>query len=260
MLRAMVINRPACPPHGDFLRSGSGTLGVMNAVASGNLVRLTGVSRSFREGAKAHAVLRDVDATFARGEAVAVLGRSGSGKSTLLNVISGIDRPDAGDVVISEVNVTALSERERTLFRRRHIGFVYQAFNLIATLSVADNVRLVLELNGISGSAADRQVRHALASVGLDARAESYPDVLSGGEQQRVAIARAVAHRPLLLLADEPTGNLDDDAAAVALNLLRRLAREVNGTLLIATHSSAVAAGCDRRLELRDGALCAAPP
>lgn len=218
-------------------------------------VCLQGVSRSFREGARTHQVLRGLDARFAKGESVALRGRSGSGKSTLLNLISGIDRPDEGEVVVGGANVGAMPERERTLFRRRNIGFVYQAFNLIPTLTVADNVRLVLELNGVPAAEAGARVTETLAAVGLADRAGSFPDVLSGGEQQRVAIARAVAHRPSLMLADEPTGNLDDRAAAVSLDLLLRLCHELDGTLLIATHSAAVAAACDRRLELRDGTL-----
>jgi putative ABC transport system ATP-binding protein len=200
-------------------------------------------------------VLAGLDADFARGRTVALRGRSGSGKSTLLNLISGIDAPDEGEVVIDGVAVTALSERERTLFRRRNIGFVYQAFNLVPTLSAADNVRLVLELNGVPRPAATQRVNELLGAVGLGGRERSYPDVLSGGEQQRVAVARALAHQPSLLLADEPTGNLDDAAAASVLALLGGLARESGGTLIVATHSAAVAATCDRVLELREGVL-----
>ena len=218
-------------------------------------VRLTGLSRRFREGTKIHDVLRRVDAAFGEGESVALRGRSGSGKSTLLNLISGIDRPDEGHVCVAGVQVTALPERERTLFRRHHVGFVYQAFNLIPTLNVADNVRLVLDLNRVPRSEAVRRVGEVLEAVGLADRGRSYPDVLSGGEQQRVAIARAMAHRPTLMLADEPTGNLDDRAAAATLDLLLRMNRELGGTLLLATHSDNVAAMCDRRVELRDGTL-----
>lgn len=218
-------------------------------------VRIRNLGRSFREGERRHPVLSGLDAEFARGRTVALRGRSGSGKSTLLNLISGIDAPDEGEVAIDGVAVTALSERERTLFRRRNIGFVYQAFNLVPTLTAADNVRLVLELNGVPGPAAAQRVNELLAAVGLGGRERSYPDVLSGGEQQRVAVARALAHRPSLLLADEPTGNLDDAAASAVLALLEELVRESGGTLIVATHSAAVAATCDRVLELREGAL-----
>ena len=180
------------------------------AVANKVQVQLRGVSRSFQEGAKRHVVLDDLSTVFRQGESVALRGRSGSGKSTLLNLISGIDRPDSGVIEIDGLNVTAMSERERTLYRRKHIGFVYQAFNLVPTLSVADNIRLVLELNGIDERESSERIDSLLEAVGLADRAGGYPDVLSGGEQQRVAIARALAHRPALILADEPTGNLDE--------------------------------------------------
>jgi putative ABC transport system ATP-binding protein len=218
-------------------------------------VRLRKVSRSFVEGRLEHRVLHEVDATFRRGESVALRGRSGSGKSTLLNLISGIDTPDSGSIEIAGEDVTAMSERDRTLYRREHIGFVYQAFNLVPTLSVADNVRLVLELNGVDAADASQRIERLLEAVGLADRADSYPDVLSGGEQQRVAIARALAHRPTLILADEPTGNLDDDTADRVLQLLDRLVRQQGGTMLIATHSATVAAFCDRVIELHGGCL-----
>ncbi len=218
-------------------------------------VRVRRLVRSFKEGARLHRVLNGVDAEFLKGEAVALRGRSGSGKSTLLNLISGIDKPDDGEIVIDGVTVTALTERERTLYRRKNIGFVYQAFNLVPTLSVADNVRLVLELNGAGKREAAVRVAEMLEAVGLADRAGSFPDLLSGGEQQRVAIARALAHRPSLLLADEPTGNLDDASADLVLEHLSRLVRQTGGTLLIATHSSTVASICHRSIELRDGRL-----
>ena len=153
-------------------------------------VRLTNLTRSFHEGEQLHSVLQSLDATFVRGEKVALRGRSGSGKSTLLNLISGIDVPDDGEVEIDGQLITAMSERDRTLFRRKHIGFVYQAFNLVPTLTVADNVRLVLELNAIKGDTAVKRISTLLDQVGLIDRAGSYPDLLSGGEQQRVSIAR----------------------------------------------------------------------
>lgn len=218
-------------------------------------VQLEGVSRSFVEGQVTHTVLDAVTAEFRRGDTVALRGRSGSGKSTLLNLISGIDRPDRGTIRIDGVDITGMSERERTLFRRRNIGFVYQAFNLVPTLNVADNIRLVLELNGVGPLDCARRIGTLLESVGLANRAQSYPDVLSGGEQQRVAIARALAHRPSLVLADEPTGNLDESTAARVLGLLESLVREEGGTLLMATHSPAVAASCDRIVEVRSASL-----
>ena len=200
-------------------------------------------------------VLDHVDADIQRGQTVALKGRSGSGKSTLLNLVAGIDAPDSGEVIIAGINLTNLSERERTLFRREHIGFVYQAFNLVPTLNVADNIRLVLELNNFTTHRIDGRIDELLHAVGLFDRAKSYPDVLSGGEQQRVAIARALSHEPSVLLADEPTGNLDDSTAESVLSLLDTLVRDSVSTLLIATHSSRVAAACDRVFELHNGKL-----
>jgi len=200
-------------------------------------------------------VLDNLSAAFIKGEIVALRGRSGSGKSTLLNLISGIDAPDEGEIEVAGLNITNMSERERTLFRREHIGFVYQAFNLISTLSVSDNIRLVLELNGVTEPEASNRIRELLDAVDLADRAGSFPDVLSGGEQQRVAIARALVHRPSLLLADEPTGNLDDKTAERFLQLLDRLIRQTGGTMIVATHSALVASYCDRVLELHNGVL-----
>jgi putative ABC transport system ATP-binding protein len=218
-------------------------------------VRLKNLGRSFMEGDRRHQVLRGVSADFAAGESVAIRGRSGSGKSTLLNLISGIDAPDTGRVEVAGLDITAMTEHERTLFRRRHIGFVYQAFNLLPTLTVADNVRLVLELNKVTETESAARIDELLTAVDLRDRADSYPDVLSGGEQQRVAIARALCHRPPLLLADEPTGNLDDKTAGRVMVLLDALLRKTGGTLIVATHSSTVASFCDRVLELHDGTL-----
>ena len=218
-------------------------------------VRVRGVSRSYIEGGRRHDVIRNLDADFAQGETVALRGRSGSGKSTLLNLISGIDAPDSGRIEVAGQDITAMSERQRTLFRRGHIGFVYQAFNLVPTLTVADNIRLVLELNDVEAAKAKSRVAELLQAVGLADRADSYPDVLSGGEQQRVAIARALSHSPPLVIADEPTGNLDERTADGVLELLDRLVRQAGGTMIIATHSAGVAAFADRIMELHDGVL-----
>ncbi|HEY2340144.1 MAG TPA: ABC transporter ATP-binding protein, partial [Steroidobacteraceae bacterium] len=173
----------------------------------------------------------------------------------LLNLISGIDRADSGSIHVDGLEVTGLGEPARTRFRRAHIGFVYQFFNLIPTLDVAENVRLVLELNGVRGRAARERSLAALRDVGLGARVHSAVDALSGGEQQRVAIARALVHAPKLLLADEPTGNLDDATAREVLPALLDLTRERGTTLLIVTHDEALAGAADRVLELRDGHL-----
>ena len=218
-------------------------------------IQLRGLTRRFLEGGRDHVVLDGIDLDIARGETVALRGRSGTGKSTLLNLVGGIDAPDAGSVHVAGAEVTAMSERERTLFRRERIGFVYQAFNLVPTLNVADNVRLVLELNKVPAGAATSRIDELLAAVGLADRADSYPDVLSGGEQQRVAIARALSHEPSVLLADEPTGNLDDASAEGVLALLDKLVRDSGHTMLIATHSQHVASHCDRVLELHNGKI-----
>ncbi|MBS0365081.1 MAG: ABC transporter ATP-binding protein [Proteobacteria bacterium] len=213
------------------------------------------LSRDFREGPRLHSVLRGADATVPAGQAVAITGRSGSGKSTLLNIVSGIERADAGVVEVDGRNITALAEPALTLWRRAHVGFVYQFFNLVPTLDVLENVRLVLELNGVGNAEARRRGLAALADVGLRDRAGSAVDQLSGGEQQRVAIARALVHRPTLLLADEPTGNLDQESAALVLPLLLSLARSGGAMLLVVTHDAQLAWRLDRVLELRDGRL-----
>ena len=218
-------------------------------------IELRHLGKSFTEGQRRHRVLDDVSADFLRGETIAVRGRSGSGKSTLLNLIGGIDTPDAGRIIVAGVDLTGLTERDRTLFRREHIGFVYQAFNLVPTLSVADNIRLVLELNRVPAREGQQRIEELLDAVGLADRADSYPDVLSGGEQQRVAIARALCHEPAVVIADEPTGNLDDSTAELVLQLLDTLVRERGGTMLIATHSARVASVCDREIEIHGGKL-----
>ncbi len=219
------------------------------------LIELRGLRRSFREGEKQHLVLDGITAHIARGETVALRGRSGSGKSTLLNLISGIDTPDEGSVAVAGINLTNLDERERTLYRREHIGFVYQAFNLIPTLSVADNLRLVLELNGVPKPETGDRIASLLDAVGLGDRSASFPDVLSGGEQQRVAIARALCHEPSVILADEPTGNLDGATADNVLAVLSKLMDETGATMIMATHSNSIAATCDRTLALHNGKL-----
>jgi putative ABC transport system ATP-binding protein len=234
------------------LSTSRGTATLAGAVS---VLSVKQLCRSFREGEREHRVLDQADARFANGEVVAVIGRSGSGKSTLLNLISGIDRPDSGTVEIDGLDVTALTEPRLTLFRRKHIGFVYQFFNLVPTLDVEENVRLVLELNGVRGGEARERSSAMLREVGLGDRAHSLVDTLSGGEQQRVAIARALVHRPPVLLADEPTGNLDEETAQQVLPVLLSLARQRGATLVIVTHDAALARMADRVLELREGRL-----
>jgi putative ABC transport system ATP-binding protein len=218
---------------------------------------LRNLSRAFREGGREHRVLDDVSATIEDGASVAIIGRSGSGKSTLLNVISGIDRADCGTIELNGREVSGLAEPERTRFRRKHIGFIYQFFNLVPTLTAEENVRLALELNGVRGAEAKRRSAQMLAEVGLGDRLESAVDAFSGGEQQRVAIARALVHEPNLLLADEPTGNLDEETAREVFPLVMSLVRKRGATLLLVTHDRALAATADRIVEMRDGRLLA---
>src|SRR5205807_1231529 len=189
---------------------------------------------------------RGAAATIGRGELVVLLGRSGSGKSTLLNLLAGIDLPSAGEVVIDGVPLSRLGERRRTLFRRDHIGFVFQFFNLIPTLTVEENLLLPLELKGKLGAADRRAALALLGEVGLADRAGSFPDRLSGGEQQRLAVARALVHDPLLVLADEPTGNLDLETGLQVLELLDRLTRRAGKTMVMVTHSPEVIGLADR--------------
>jgi putative ABC transport system ATP-binding protein len=219
------------------------------------VLTLESVSRSFGAGVHRRCVLDRVSVSIPAGTQTVVIGRSGSGKSTLLNLISGIDRPDAGRVIFAGQDLSALREPERTLFRRRKVGFVYQFFNLLPTLDVEENVRLVLSLDGVATAQARARSSAMLERVGLGDRLHAPVDVLSGGEQQRVALARALVHEPVLLLADEPTGNLDEVTAAQIGPLLRELARERGATVLLVTHDRQLAAGADRCLTLREGAL-----
>ncbi len=219
------------------------------------LITITGLSKSFEEAGKTRVVLHDVTTDFARGEFVVLLGRSGSGKSTLLNLLGGIDSPSTGQISIAGSEITRLREHERTLFRRKHIGFIFQFYNLLPTLTVGENVLLPLELNGASSRADREHAWDLLHRVGLADRRDSYPDRLSGGEQQRVAIARALVHDPLLILADEPTGNLDADTGLIVLNLLDTLTRQAGKNLVMATHSPEVVGYADRIFRIDDGLL-----
>ncbi|HEV2845331.1 MAG TPA: ABC transporter ATP-binding protein [Thermoanaerobaculia bacterium] len=216
------------------------------------LIELRGLTKHYDEGGRRRTVLRDVDVTIGRGELAVLVGRSGSGKSTLLNLLSGIDQPSAGEVVIDGVSLSTLSERERTLFRRDRIGFVFQFFNLIPTLTVEENLLLPMELKGKVGAGERRAALDLLAEVGLADRATSFPDRLSGGEQQRVAVARALAHDPSLVLADEPTGNLDLETGLQVLELLDRLTRQAGKTMVMVTHSPEVIGIADRVFRVED--------
>lgn len=222
------------------------------------VVQLKNLSKSFEEGGKNRLVLNAVDLEIVSGEFFALLGKSGSGKSTLLNLISGIDKPDnitKAQIIVGQTDLTQLNETQQTLFRRDHIGIVFQFFNLIPTLTVLENITLPLELSGKQRRNAEKRARLLLDRVGLADRADAFPDKLSGGEQQRVAIARAVLHEPMLILADEPTGNLDEDTGQSVLSLLLELTRDAGKTLVMATHSPEVALYADRVCRIHEGKL-----
>lgn len=216
-------------------------------------ILLRDVTKVYAEGVHSRVILDRTGLTIPRGEMLAVLGKSGSGKTTLLNVLSGIDRLDSGVIKVQGIDLTALNETERTLFRREKIGFIFQFFNLIPTLTVWENVTLPLDLNRKADADGLGRAASLLDTVGLLSRRNAYPDRLSGGEQQRVAIARALVHDPLLVLADEPTGNLDEVNGGMILNLLDRLTRQLNKNLIMVTHSREAAAIADRIVYLKDG-------
>lgn len=218
------------------------------------MIRLVEVSKHYPSGEGRRVVLDGAQGAFQEGEFVAIRGRSGSGKTTLLNLLAGLDSPNGGEIWVDGIDIAALDDRRRTLFRRDNIGIVFQFFNLIPTLSALENVLLPAELAQGEGAAEER-ARSLLARVGLGGRASESPEHLSGGEQQRVAIARALVKEPRLVLADEPTGNLDRATGDNVLDLLEEVTREMGKTLLIATHSRAIAARADRALTILGGKL-----
>ena len=216
---------------------------------------LRGVTKGYREGEREHHVLRELDLALAAGEILVVRGPSGSGKSTILNLVAGLDLPDRGDWWGGGRGVDYASDDERTLMRREHIGVVFQFFNLLEGLTVAENIRLPLELLGRAGAEHVAWIEQILDKLELHGREDSVPERLSGGERQRVAVARALSHRPALVLADEPTGNLDERTGESVLDLLCSLVREQGTSLIIVTHSDAAAARGDRVCRLKNGKL-----
>jgi putative ABC transport system ATP-binding protein len=213
------------------------------------MLKVRDLSKSFG-GARPREVLRDISLEVQRGEYVAIVGESGVGKSTLLNLIAGLDSPDRGSIALDGTDLALLDDAGRTLLRRSRIGFVFQAFHLLPHLTVAQNVALPLSLIGMDFAQAQTRLADILAAVGLTSAASAYPRELSGGEMQRVAIARALVHRPLLLLADEPTGNLDAETAKQVLALLREQVKRESGAGILVTHSALAAATTDRVLTL----------
>jgi putative ABC transport system ATP-binding protein len=227
---------------------------------SSAFIALRQLNKTYPEGSEQRHVLQNVELSVQQGEIVVLLGRSGSGKSTMLNLLAGIDLPSSGEIEIAGTRLNQLSEQKRTLFRRRHIGFVFQSFNLIPTLTVAENLLLPMELNHIPSAEALAKVQQLLNNLGLGDRLQSFPDRLSGGEQQRVAIARALVHDPVLVLADEPTGNLDRHTGETALAVFRELIRQAGKTMIVATHSHDVLEIADRVITLEEGQLSEQTP
>ena len=220
------------------------------------MIRVEGVSKSFA-GKRQVTALEQIDLDVARGEMVSIVGPSGSGKSTLLNLIGGLDRPSSGEIRIDGRNIASLSDDELTRLRRDKIGFIFQFFNLLPSLSCMENVALPLHLKGVPRRKAAERARELLELVQLGHRLDHLPDELSGGERQRVAIARALAFDPPILLADEPTGNLDSHTGAEILILIRDLHVRLGATVLIVTHDAGVAGSCPRTLTLCDGRVAA---
>jgi len=209
------------------------------------VLSIRNLGKSF-SGPRAKAVLRGVALELPAGEYVAVMGESGIGKSTLLNLVAGLDRPDSGEVLFDGASLASLDDDALTLLRRKHMGFVFQAFHVLPYLTVAQNVGLPLLLNGVADPEMATRIAAMLAAVGLGDRGESLPRELSGGEMQRVAIARALVHKPRLVLADEPTGNLDPESAAQVLRLLRECVKSEGAAGILVTHSAAAAKTADR--------------
>jgi putative ABC transport system ATP-binding protein len=219
------------------------------------LVEMRGVTRTYRKGEQEITPLKDISLDVERGDFVSLMGASGSGKSTLLNLIAGIDRPTAGRVVVGGTDITQLSRTKLAHWRASHVGYIFQLYNLIPVLTAYENVELPLLLLPLSGAERRKRVGIALEAVGLSDRADHYPRQLSGGQEQRVGIARAIVADPTIVVADEPTGDLDGETTEQILNLLQRLNAELGTTLLLVTHDPQAAAVARRRLRLEKGEL-----
>lgn len=216
------------------------------------MLKLHEVTKTYAGKSEVNALV-GINLDIEAGEMVAVMGPSGSGKSTLLNLIGGLDVPTSGSILVTGIDLAGKSEKERSLFRRSQISYIFQAYHLMPTLKVSQNVALPLHLAGMAAGEIDRKVARALKEVGLEARGNHLPDELSGGERQRVAIARALVTDAPLLLADEPTGNLDTARGAEILELLKTINRERGTTIVIVTHDHNAASACARLIKLRDG-------
>ena len=221
--------------------------------APGPIAVIDRVRKTYGTGPNALTALHDVSLTIRPGRSVALVGRSGSGKSTLLNLLGAVDRPTGGTIRVGGTDLSTMSDHDLALFRRRRLGYVFQSFHLVPSLTVFDNVAVPWTLDRALTAARREEIRHLLDRLGVADKAGRYPDELSGGQQQRVALARAVVHRPALLLADEPTGNLDAHTGRVILDLLDDLRRAFGVTVVMATHSDEAAERCDDRVTLSDG-------
>jgi len=220
-----------------------------------SVIEAAGLKKTYHDGELDVEVLRGVDLTVQRGEFVAIMGPSGSGKSTLLHLLGGLDVPTEGRVLLEGIDLASLTDDRRTLIRRRKLGFIFQTFNLLPTLTAEENVALPMELDGVSSVDARRRAEAVLNMVGMSHRRRHVPSALSGGEQQRVAIARALVIEPIMLLADEPTGNLDSTNGRQVTALLRKLVDDSQQTIVMVTHDESVAASADRIVRLRDGVV-----
>jgi putative ABC transport system ATP-binding protein len=219
------------------------------------LVDVRNVARTFGHGSTAVHAVRDVSFTIRQGELVALIGRSGSGKTTLLNIVGGLDSPTSGEVLVAGRDVTGMTARERTVLRRSTISFIFQSFGLIPMLTAAENVGIPLRITGTPRAEREERVRLMLSVVGLEGHARQRPNELSGGQQQRVAIARALAGQPQLLIADEPTGQLDSETGRQIMRLLRTVVESEGVTALVATHDATLLELADQVLALEDGQL-----
>jgi len=235
------------------------TLGSGSRGAPGrNAIALCGINLSLGRGATRVHILKDIDLHIGQGEAIGLVGPSGSGKSTVLMIMAGLERPDSGSVTVAGVDLGTLGEDALARFRGRHVGIVFQSFHLIPTMTALENVAVPLELSGVED--ADKRAARELAAVGLADRTHHYPAELSGGEQQRVALARALAPNPAILIADEPTGNLDEATGAEVIELLFAGHAERGTTLVLVTHDPLLARRCNRVVRMRSGRIDAAAP
>jgi putative ABC transport system ATP-binding protein len=238
----------------DAAHSGAEIGRIGGAIVVDAIVRASGVRKIYRSGATEVEALSKVDIDVLRGVMLAIVGPSGCGKTTLLNCLSGLERIDGGEILIDGTNLAAMKDDERTEFRARSMGFVFQAFNLLPVLTAVENVEIPLLLIGSSAKEARSRATEMLGQVGLEHRVDHKPDQLSGGEQQRVAVARALVHKPAVVWADEPTGNLDSESSAAIIDLFLRLNRD-GQTIVMVTHDERIAARAARIISMRDGLI-----